>query len=70
MRRQAALYGPKGEHDPKRSAHRCSSPEASVVLGGRKVKARRPRARSANGEEAPIRTWELFSSEDLRSESR
>jgi transposase-like protein len=35
-----------------------------VVLGGRKVSARRPRARTTAGEEAKLRTWELFASED------
>ena len=60
--------GPKGKHDPKRSAHRHGSRGSSVVLGGRKVSARRPRARSTEGSELPIRTWELFSSEDLLSE--
>lgn len=39
-----------------------------MVPGGRKVKARRPRARTTAGEEAKLRTWELFASEDLRKE--
>jgi transposase-like protein len=62
------LCGPKGKHDPKRTANRHGSRGARVVLGGRKVRARRPRARSTEGEEVKLRTWELFSSEDLLSE--
>lgn len=61
----ARLCGPKGKHDRNRSAHHHGSRPAKVVLGGRKLSARRPRARSAAGGELPIRTWELFSSEDL-----
>jgi transposase-like protein len=62
------LCGPKGKHDPERSANRHGSRRSQVVLGGRKVSARRPRARTAQGEEAKLSTWELFSSEDLLSE--
>ena len=64
----SALCGPKGKHDPERKASRHGSRQAKVVLGGRKVAARRPRARTTEGEEAPLRTWELFSSEDLLRE--
>ena len=64
----SALCGPKGKHDPERSVHRHGSRQAKVVLGGRKVTARRPRARTTEGEEAPIRTWELFAAEDLLRE--
>jgi putative transposase len=62
------LCGPKGKHDRKRAANRHGSRRSRVVLGGRKVRARRPRARTTDGEEARLRTWELFASEDLLSE--
>ncbi len=62
------LCGPKGKHDPERTASRHGGRSAKVVLGGRKVRARRPRARRTNGEEVPIGTWELFASEDLLDE--
>jgi transposase-like protein len=62
------LCGPKGKHDPRRVASRHGSRPAKVVLGGRKLGARRPRARSVADEELPIRTWELFSAEDLLDE--
>src|SRR5215211_821420 len=41
---------------------------AMVVLGGRKVSARRARARSVADEEVSLRAWELFRSEDLLDE--
>ncbi len=62
------LCGPKGKHDPERAAHRHGSRPSKVVLGGRKVAARRPRARSTEGCEVSLRTWELFRSEDLLKE--
>lgn len=37
------LCGPKGKHDPRRVASRHGSRPAKVVLGGRKLGARRPR---------------------------
>lgn len=62
------LCGPKGKHDPERAATRHGSRSTRVVLGGRKVSARRPRARTRAAQEVPIRTWELFRSEDLLDE--
>lgn len=62
------LCGPKGKHDPERTAKRHGDRRAKAVLGGRKVSVRRPRARTTDGKEARLRTWELFSSEDLLSE--
>lgn len=62
------LCGPKGKHDPERTIHRHGARQAKVVLGGRKISARRPRARTTDGKEARLPSWELFSSEDLLSE--
>jgi putative transposase len=62
------ICGPKGKHDPERRASRHGQRRGQVVLGGRKVGARRPRARTADGREARLPTWELFSSEDLLEE--
>jgi putative transposase len=64
----ARLCGSKGKHDPERTAHRHGSRPSKVVLGGRKVAACRPRARGTEGSEVPLRTWELFRSEDLLEE--
>jgi putative transposase len=61
-----ALAGPKGRHDPERSAVRHGSDDGSVVLGGRRVPVRRPRVRSVDGsQELPVPAYELFSGTDL-----
>ena len=62
------LCGPKGKHDPERTASRHGSRRSEVVLGARKLAARRPRARTVDGQEVPVRTWELFRSQDLLDE--
>ena len=64
-----ALCGPKGKHDPVRSAVRHGSEDGSVTLGGRRVGVRRPRVRSADGaKELPVPAYELFSSTELLGE--
>ncbi|MBA2313342.1 MAG: transposase [Actinobacteria bacterium] len=60
------IVGPKGKHDPGRSATRHGSEDGSVVLGGRKVAVTRPRARHVDGSgEAELTTYAHFSKEDL-----
>jgi putative transposase len=59
------VVGPKGRHDPDRSAHRHGSERGSVTLGGRRVAVKRPRVRSADGtEEVALRSYEHFASRD------
>src|SRR5664279_4629526 len=41
-----ALAGPKGRHDPQRSAVRHGSDDGLVTLGGRQVSITRPRVRT------------------------
>jgi putative transposase len=61
-----AIAGPKGKHDPDRTAVRHGDDDGSVVLGGRRVPVRRPRVRSADGDrELAVPAYELFSSIDL-----
>ena len=61
-----ALAGPKGRHDPNRTAVRHGSEDGSVVLGGRTVPIRRPRVRTADKTaEVPVPAYELFSSTDV-----
>src|SRR3954453_12759271 len=43
----AALAGPKGRHDPGRTAVRHGHERGSVTLGGRRVPVTRPRVRAA-----------------------
>jgi putative transposase len=61
-----ALCGPKGAHDPDRSAVRHGSEDGSVTLGGRRVPVRRPRVRSADGTtEIAVPAYDLFASTEL-----
>ena len=43
-----AVCGPKGRHVPDRAAVRHGSEDGAVVLGGRKVRVRPPRVRTAD----------------------
>ena len=59
------VVGPKGRHNPERVAVRHGHEDGSMTLGGRRVKVRRPRARSADDErELPVRTYEYFADRD------
>ena len=57
--------GPKHARIPERKGHRHGSTTGSVVMGGRKVSATRPRGRNTDGTEIALDTWAAFSSEDL-----
>ena len=62
----AACCGPRGRHDPDRTATRHGSERGSVTLGGRRVPMRRPRVRASDGSgEVPLPAYELFSSTEL-----
>jgi putative transposase len=63
-----ALVGAKGKHNSERAASRHGSRRGQVVLGGRKVQVRRPRARTVDGGEVELRTYAHFASDDLLSE--
>jgi putative transposase len=59
------VVGPKGKHNPERSAVRHGHESGEVTLGGRRVQVERPRARSVDGNgELPLRTYEHFASRD------
>jgi transposase-like protein len=61
-----AVCGPKGKHDPARTAVRHGSEAGSVTLGGRRVPVTRPRMRSADGTgELPVPSYELFSQTEI-----
>src|SRR3954453_2109245 len=56
-----AACGPKGRHDPQRSATRHGHGAGSVTLGGRRVPVERPRMRAVDGSgELPVPAYELF----------
>src|SRR3954471_12357873 len=57
-----AACGPRGQHDPNRTATRHGSEDGSVTLGGRRVPVTRPRMRATDGSgELPVESYELFS---------
>jgi putative transposase len=61
-----AVCGPKGKHDPARTAVRHASERGSVTLGGRRAPVDRPRMRAADGSgEVPVPAYELFSSTEV-----
>src|SRR6478672_4790033 len=57
--------GPKGKHDGKRAAVRHGSGRGSVTLGGRRVAVGRPRARTLDGHEVPLTSYEHFAGDDM-----
>jgi len=61
-----ALAGPKGRHDPQRSAVRHGSDDGLVTLGGRQVSITRPRVRTADrSAEVALPTYELVGSTEM-----
>jgi hypothetical protein len=62
----AAVCGPRGRHDPGRTAVRHGRERGSVTLGGRRVGVERPRMRAADGAgEVPVPAYELFSRSEI-----
>ena len=62
----ARLVGPKGRHNPARAAVRHGSEPGQVTLGGRRVRVRRPRVRTADGtRELPVPSYQAFASTEL-----
>jgi putative transposase len=59
------VVGPKGKHNPERTAKRHGHEDGSVTLGGRRTKVRRPRIRTADDtQELPLATYEHFADRD------
>ncbi len=59
------VVGPKGKHDPERTAKRHGHEDGSMTLGGRRVKVSRPRMRTAEDEhELALGTNEHFADRD------
>jgi hypothetical protein len=57
----ARLVGPRGRHNPARTAVRHGTEPGQVTLGGRRVRVRRPRVRAADGtRELPMPTYQAF----------
>ncbi len=60
-----AVAGPKGKHDPARTAVRHGAGKGSVTLGGRRVPVTRPRARTLGGHEVPLQSYAHFAADDV-----
>jgi transposase-like protein len=59
------VVGPKGRHDPERTAVRHGSEQGEVTLGGRRVPVDRPRVRAADGSgEIALKTYAHFADRD------
>jgi transposase-like protein len=61
---RATECGRRYEHQPDRRAYRYGHAPGELVLGGRRVRVRRPRARSLDGREVLLPSWIRFSKED------
>jgi transposase-like protein len=64
------VAGPKGQHDPHRSAYRHGTEAGKVTLGGRRIPVRRPRVRTVADEngvehELHLESYDVFASVDL-----
>ena len=60
-----AIAGPKGKHDPNRTAYRHGFQDTTVPMGSQRLAIKRPRVRSIEtGEEMPIPSYEVFASDD------
>jgi putative transposase len=69
----AELAGPKGRHDPDRTATRHGTEPGSVTLGGRRLAVHRPRVRTVAGDgqptcEVPLASYAAFAATDLLAE--
>lgn len=61
-----AVCGPKGKHNPDRTAVRHGGERGSVALGGRRVPVTRPRVRATDGSgEVPVPSYEVFNGTEL-----
>jgi putative transposase len=61
---RAALCGPRYAHLPERQAVRSGHVSSSLVLGDRRVKVPRPRARGVEGHELSLPSWAAWSARD------
>lgn len=61
---RTALCGERYAHQEHRQAVRAGHVPSSLVLGGRRVELRRPRARSTDGHELRLPSWQAWSSHD------
>jgi putative transposase len=63
-RERSEACGPRYQHQPGRLARRTGHAPGELVMGGRRVRVARPRARTLNGREIELPSWRAFSDED------
>src|SRR5215471_6598744 len=56
--------GPRYEHQPEQRARRAGHAPGELVMGGRRVQVKRPRARTLDGSEVMLPSWAAFAAED------
>ena len=61
---RAAICGPKHQPMPDRRAYRHGHDEGCLVFGGRKIRVKKPRIRSVEGQEIELETWRRMADED------
>jgi transposase-like protein len=61
---RTALCGARYTHQEHRQAVRGGHVASSLVLGGRRVEIRRPRARGSDGRELSLPSWRAWSARD------
>ena len=59
-----AAFGPRYRHTEGRKAYRAAHAPGDLVLGGRRVRLSRPRAREVGGREVVLPSWRAFTAED------
>jgi len=63
------LVGPKGQHNPSRTAVRHGVEEGYVYVGDHKVPVTHPRVRKVDGDEVPLATYQAFQDPTLASQA-
>jgi putative transposase len=61
---RAKLCGPRYAHQCDRTATRSGHTDGELALGGRRMRVRRPRVRSVDGDEVTLETWDRFAAAD------
>lgn len=64
-----SLAGPKGKHDPERTATRWTAQQGYVALAGKKAPVVKPRVRTLQGCEVNLRSYQRFQSAPRRQTS-
>lgn len=61
---RSGVCGPRYTHNLKRHARRTGHAPGELVMGGRRVRVKRPRARTLDGNEVVLPSWTAFAAED------